>query len=245
MGSHRSMPGRCRPTRRPDRRREACLIPATPLENTTRRSPHEIHCPPVACFSAGVRAGNGRAARYHRDARASARRRRRFRPRTGDRCRPRDPAPGRRRRRCQGGNAFDAAVAVSSTLSVVEPISSGLGGGGFFLLHDAKTGKDVFVDARETAPAAATPEAYLLENGDFNRDRATTGPWSAGIPGLPAALVHVSEKYGKLPLAQSLAPAIRIAKEGFPVYARLVSGYAAKGDVMERYPGTRAVYLAN
>src|SRR3546814_5016265 len=131
----------------------------------------------------------------------------------------------------QGGNAFDAAVAVSSTLSVVEPISSGLGGGGFFLLHDAKTGKDVFVDARETAPAAATQEAYLLENGDFNRDRATTGPWSAGIPGLPAALVHVSEKYGNLPLEKSLAPAIRIAKEGFPVYGRMVRGFAAKRKV--------------
>ena len=65
----------------------------------------------------------------------------------------------------QGGNAFDAAIAVSSTLSVVEPISSGLGGGGFFLLHDGKTGKDVFIDARETAPAAATPDKYLLPNG--------------------------------------------------------------------------------
>src|SRR5690606_10812664 len=142
----------------------------------------------------------------------------------------------------EGGNAFDAAVAVSSTLSVVEPISSGLGGGGFFLLHDAKTGKDVFVDARETAPAAATEEAYLLENGEFNRDRAMNGPWSAGIPGLPAALVHLSEQYGKLPLQKSLAPAIRIAKEGFPVYGRMVRGYAAKKDVMARYPGTRAVY---
>src|SRR3546814_3420549 len=72
-----------------------------------------------------------------------------------------------------GGNAFDAAVAVSSTLSVVEPISSGLGGGGFFLLHDADTGEDVFVDAREIAPEAATPEAYLDENGDLDRNRAT------------------------------------------------------------------------
>ncbi len=143
----------------------------------------------------------------------------------------------------EGGNAFDAAVAVSSTLSVVEPISSGLGGGGFFLLHDAASGKDVFVDARETAPAAATPEAYLLEDGEFNRDRAMNGPWSAGIPGLPAALVHLSEQYGKLPLEKSLAPAIRIAKEGFPVYGRMARGYAAKGKVMERYPGTREVYL--
>ena len=145
----------------------------------------------------------------------------------------------------RGGNAFDAAVTVSAVLSVVEPISSGLGGGGFFLLHDARTGKDVFVDARETAPAAATAQAYLDKDGQLDRDRAENGPWSAGIPGLPAALVHVAERHGRLPLAQSLAPAIRIAKEGFPVYARLARGYTERREVMERYPGTREVYLRN
>ena len=145
----------------------------------------------------------------------------------------------------QGGNAFDAAVAVSSVLSVVEPISSGLGGGGFFLLHDGKTGNDVFVDARETAPAAATPEAYLDKDGELDRDRAMSGPWSAGIPGLPAGLVHMAERYGRLPLKTSLAPAIRIALEGFPVYARFANGYAEKSKVMERYRGTREVFLAS
>jgi len=144
-----------------------------------------------------------------------------------------------------GGNAFDAAVAVSSVLSVVEPISSGLGGGGFFLLHDGQTGKQVFIDARETAPAAATPQAYLLANGDFNRDRAENGPWAAGIPGLPAALVHLAKNYGKLPLKTSLGPAIRIARDGFPVYGRFARGYASRRDVMDRYPGTRAVFLVN
>ncbi len=145
----------------------------------------------------------------------------------------------------EGGNAFDAAVTVSAVLSVVEPISSGLGGGGFFLLHDGRTGKDIFVDARETAPAAATPEAYLDKDGNLDRDRATNGAWAAGIPGLPAGLVHVSGKYGRLPLARALAPAIRIAREGFPVYARLARGYTQRAAVMERYPGTRAVYLRN
>ena len=143
----------------------------------------------------------------------------------------------------KGGNAFDAAVAVSAVLSVVEPISSGLGGGGFFLLHQAGSGRDVFIDARETAPAAATPAMYLDKDGNFDRDRAENGPWAAGIPGLPAALVHVAENYGRLPLRDSLAPAIRVARDGFPVYGRFARGYAQRATVMERYPGTREVFL--
>ena len=145
----------------------------------------------------------------------------------------------------EGGNAFDAAIATSAVLSVVEPISSGLGGGGFFLLHDAASGRDIFVDARETAPASAHSDRYRTADGGFDRDRAENGPWSAGIPGLPAAFVHIAERYGALPLSQSLAPAIRIAEEGFPVYARFARGYQSRRAVMERYPGTRAVFLAD
>lgn len=145
----------------------------------------------------------------------------------------------------RGGNAFDAAIAVSAVLSVVEPISSGAGGGGFFLLHEVESGREVFVDARETAPAAVTPEKFLDAKGELNRDRSVNGPWSAGIPGLPAAWAHVAEKYGRLPLRDSLAPAIRIAEQGFPIYPRLEHGYAQRRAVMERYPGTRAVFLAD
>jgi len=145
----------------------------------------------------------------------------------------------------KGGNAFDAAVAVSSTLAVVEPISSGLGGGGFFLLHQAKTGENIMLDARETAPQSATAEQFLDKHGELDRDRAINGPWSAGIPGLPAALVKMANEYGCLPLADSLAPAIRIATDGFPAYARMVKGYTLRREVMERYPGTREVFLRN
>jgi gamma-glutamyltranspeptidase/glutathione hydrolase len=145
----------------------------------------------------------------------------------------------------KGGNAFDAAVAVSATLSVVEPISSGIGGGGLFLLRQAKTGRDVMIDARETAPHSATPDKFLDANGELDRDKSVNGPLSAGIPGLPAALVHLAKNYGRLPLSQSLAPAIRIARNGFEIYPRLESGYTQRAEVMERYVGSRKIFLAD
>ena len=117
----------------------------------------------------------------------------------------------------RGGNAFDAAVAVSAALSVAQPQSSGIGGGGFFLLHQAADQSSVFVDARETAPGAATRDMYLDGNGEPIRRASLSGPLAAGIPGLPAGLEHIANKYGRLPLAQSLAPAIRLAREGLPV----------------------------
>lgn len=145
----------------------------------------------------------------------------------------------------KGGNAFDAAVAVSAALSVVEPVSSGIGGGGFFLLHDGKTGRDVMIDAREIAPASATPDKYLGTDGKLDHDKAESGALSAGIPGLPAGLVHLAKKYGRLPLSVSLAPAIRLARDGFDVYERMVVNYAERKDAMERFDGTRKVFLAD
>lgn len=123
----------------------------------------------------------------------------------------------------QGGNAFDAAVAVSAALAVTEPYSSGLGGGGFYLLHREEDGHEVMVDGRETAPAAATPDMYLDDNGNLVPRLSVEGALAAGIPGTPAALVHIAENYGVLPLSVSLAPAIRLAREGFPVDARFAA----------------------
>ncbi|MDH5388106.1 MAG: gamma-glutamyltransferase [Gammaproteobacteria bacterium] len=116
-----------------------------------------------------------------------------------------------------GGNAFDAAVAVSAALAVVEPYSSGLGGGGFWLLHIAKDHNDVMLDGRERAPLAATRDMYLDEKGEVIAGASIDGPLSAGIPGTVAALEQLSKKYGSLPLSTTLAAAIRYARDGFAV----------------------------
>lgn len=116
-----------------------------------------------------------------------------------------------------GGNAFDVAVAVTAALGVTEPQGSGLGGGGFFLLHEAERGRSVMLDARETAPGAAHRGLYLDADGELVPGLSLDGALAAAIPGMPAALVHLASRYGRLALGASLAPAIRLAEEGFPV----------------------------
>ena len=143
----------------------------------------------------------------------------------------------------KGGNAFDAAVAVAAVLAVVEPYASGLGGGGFWLLHDGKTGTNVMVDAREEAPGAATRDMYLDSDGNVMREWATIGPAAAGIPGEPAALAHMAERYGKLPLSVTLAPAIKYAEEGFPVDERYRKMAVNARDHLGRFPEARRVFL--
>ncbi len=119
-----------------------------------------------------------------------------------------------------GGNAFDAAVAIAAALAVVEPASSGLGGGGFWLLHRARDGVEVMIDARERAPLAASADMYLDKDGNALAQLSLDGALAAAIPGTPAALVHMAQRYGQLPLAQALAPAIRLARTGFAVTPR-------------------------
>jgi gamma-glutamyltranspeptidase/glutathione hydrolase len=143
----------------------------------------------------------------------------------------------------KGGNAFDAAVAVSAALAVVEPAGSGLGGGGFWLLHRASDGKDVMLDGRERAPLAATRNMYLDASGKPVPNRSIDGPLAAAIPGLPAALAHLAEHYGRLPLADTLAPAIRYAENGFPVGERHVRLLTPRADVLRRYPAAAEIFL--
>ena len=141
-----------------------------------------------------------------------------------------------------GGNAFDAAVAISAALGVVEPFASGLGGGAFWLLHVADEATDVFIDAREVAPGAATADMFLDDTGEPVKGASFDGPLSAGIPGQAAGLVHLAEKYGRLPLATSLAPAIRYADEGIPVHRRIGSGLRFRRRAAERWPAFGEVF---
>ena len=145
----------------------------------------------------------------------------------------------------QGGNAFDAAIAVSAALAVVEPAGSGLGGGGFWLLHRAEDGFQTMIDGREKAPAAAHRDMYLDENGKFDKSLSLNGPLAAGIPGVPAALDHLSTHYGRLPLKQTLAPAIRLAKQGFEVSERYQQLVGIRLNTLKRSPEASATFLAN
>ncbi len=143
----------------------------------------------------------------------------------------------------QGGNAFDAAVAISAALAVVEPSSSGLGGGGFYLLHRSADGFETMVDAREKAPSAATRDMYLDKNGEPVKGASTGGPLAAAIPGEPAAFEYLALKYGRLSLKQNLQPAIRLAREGFALNARLQAGIRYKRDALLRSPESAKVFL--
>jgi gamma-glutamyltranspeptidase/glutathione hydrolase len=144
----------------------------------------------------------------------------------------------------QGGNAFDAAVAVAAALAVVEPYSSGLGGGGFFLLHRAADGHQVMIDARETAPAGILPRHLFDAAGSPLPGATTRGGTAAGIPGVPAGLEHLAQRYGTLPLATTLAPAIQLAREGFKTdrrYARVTQ----LRETMLRATKETALFLDN
>lgn len=143
----------------------------------------------------------------------------------------------------QGGNAFDAAVAVAAALAVVEPSSSGLGGGGFFLLHRAADKFETFVDARETAPAAATRDMFLDAAGQPVRGASRSTALAAGIPGEVAGMAHLSARYGRLPLERTLQPAIRLAEDGFPLYARLRGGLEFSAQALQRSPSASRIFF--
>lgn len=143
----------------------------------------------------------------------------------------------------KGGNAYDAAVAVSAALAVVEPASSGIGGGGFWILQSHDDSLSTMVDGREVAPGAAHRDMYLDDEGNVNRDLAVNGGLAAGIPGAPAAWVYIAQNYGTLPLSDLLAPAIDLAANGYSADEKYVTLLAMREEVMNRWPETAAIFM--
>ncbi len=141
----------------------------------------------------------------------------------------------------QGGSAVDAAIAVQLVLGLVEAQSSGIGGGAFMLVHDAKRNKLIAYDGRETAPAAAKPDRFLdAEGKPLAFHDAVVGGRSVGVPGVVALLAETHKRHGKLPWARLFEPAIELAENGFPVSERLNAMVAT-----ERYleqPRARALF---
>src|SRR5579864_3620078 len=115
-----------------------------------------------------------------------------------------------------GGNAVDAAVAVGFALAVVHPAAGNIGGGGFMLIRMAD-GKTHFLDYREKAPAAAKADLYLDAQGNVIPDASRIGYKAIGVPGSVAGMVYAEQRYGKLTLKQVIAPAIHLAREGYPL----------------------------
>lgn len=142
-----------------------------------------------------------------------------------------------------GGNAFDAAVAVSAALMVVEPSGSGFLGGGMFLLHRARDGRNVVIDAREVAPLKATRDMFLGTDGNPVRGLSTNSALAAGIPGEAAGIAMLQSRYGRLKLAQTLAPAIRLARDGFDMYPRLRAGIGGKKSQLVKSKEAEAIWF--
>ncbi len=144
----------------------------------------------------------------------------------------------------QGGNAFDAAIAVSGVLAVVEPYSSGFGGGGFWLLHRQSDNYQTMVDGRERAPGSASSDMYLDPvTGDPIPNMSLQGPIAAGIPGMPAALVHLAQNYAVLPLSRTLQAALKYAREGFPADERLIARLKASNNKLS--PSSEDIFFIN
>lgn len=143
----------------------------------------------------------------------------------------------------QGGNAIDAAVAVGFALAVVLPNAGNLGGGGFMLIRDAKSGETRALDFRETAPAASSRDMFLDQDGKVIPGKSTRTPYSVAVPGTVAGLIFAAQQYGTLPLNRLLAPAIKLAEDGFIVSPVLAQQFSLQRAHLERWPSTREVFF--
>lgn len=143
----------------------------------------------------------------------------------------------------QGGNAIDAAVTAALALAVTQPRSGNIGGGGFMLISAEKSGAVVAIDYREKAPAAASRDMYLDSDGNVNKNLSRYSHLSSGVPGTVAGLTLALEKYGTISLQQAIAPAIKLAEEGFIVTPRFSKGVKSRAKHLKKWESSRKIFF--
>ncbi|KGG83834.1 gamma-glutamyltranspeptidase [Comamonas thiooxydans] len=144
-----------------------------------------------------------------------------------------------------GGNAVDAAVAVGFALAVALPNAGNIGGGGFMMVHDARSGKDIALDFREVAPKGASRNMYLDAAGKVIDGKSLYTHYAVGVPGTVAGMTHALSRWGSMPLARVMAPAIALADKGYPVSVTLAKTLDQEKKNMGRWPATQAVFWRN
>ncbi|WP_406626240.1 gamma-glutamyltransferase [Acidovorax sp. SDU_ACID1] len=144
-----------------------------------------------------------------------------------------------------GGNAVDAAVAMGFALAVALPNAGNIGGGGFMMVHDARTSRSVALDFREVAPSKATRDMYLDAKGNVVDGKSLYTHYAVGVPGTVAGMEHALKKWGTMPLSKVVAPAVALADKGYPVSETLAKILQQEKKTMGRWPATQAIFWKN
>ena len=143
-----------------------------------------------------------------------------------------------------GGNAYDASIAVAFALAVVLPRAGNIGGGGFMVMYDQDTNKSHSIDYREIAPALATKDMYLNEDGSVNKKRSTQGMLAIGVPGTVYGMWEVHNKFGSLPWGDLIKPAIKLAEEGFSISPFMADALNGRYKKLSRFKGFKKIFYS-
>ena len=145
----------------------------------------------------------------------------------------------------EGGNAYDAAIAVAFALAVVLPRAGNIGGGGFMVMFDEASQESYSIDYRETAPETATKDMFLNSDGSVNKKRATQGVLSIGVPGTVYGMWEVHKKFGSLPWSKLLAPAIELAEDGFLISPFMADALNKRYKKLGKYENFKKIFYQN
>ncbi|MGE5446192.1 MAG: gamma-glutamyltransferase [Ignavibacteriales bacterium] len=143
----------------------------------------------------------------------------------------------------EGGNAVDAAVTIAFTLAVTLPRAGNIGGGGFMLIHLAKSNRTIAIDYREKSPKGATRDIFLDKSGTVDAEKSTHSYLAVGVPGTVAGLTMALKKYGTISLERALQPAIQLAEDGFPINQDLQSSLIESQEWMKSSPDSMAIFF--